>query len=414
MSDESASKSILSYSSAILFCRVASVVQGLIVIRLMEPGVLGIWLELQLITIYGALAHFGLFNAVNRQVPFHNGRNEPDHARRVENVVRGVLLLFFSACAILIALLYATGTASSVRGRGALALAITAIVTLGIEFHLGLFRARHQFGRAGLASVVSAVAILLGLPLVYVWGFDGLMWRAVMAAVAGLVACLALDRWNFGVEFDRKATLALLRIGFPILIVGLGTVVFTSLDRTLIAALLDDYAMGQYAMCFALAKVLALFPVAIGQVYYPRMTELYAGEGISRRLIRICIRASLLSAAIVAVLAAAAFFAMPWIVVEYFPKYIEGLPALKISLLSYCALALTAGPAYFVISTVQKRRQLVVLVLGIAVTAAFAYGFVSYDLVGIAWARVIGTTAYVAGLWVIVLRSRSSTRPVIP
>jgi len=99
---KSVSGSILSYSSAILFCRVASVVQGLVVIRLMEPGILGIWLQLQLITIYGGLAHFGLFNAVNRQVPFHRGRDEPDRARYVENVVRGVLLFFFAAGLIVI------------------------------------------------------------------------------------------------------------------------------------------------------------------------------------------------------------------------------------------------------------------------------------------------------------------------
>ena len=59
-----------------LFCRVAAVVQGLFVIRWMEPSILGVWLQLQLITIYGALAHFGLLNAVNRQVPYHRGRNE--------------------------------------------------------------------------------------------------------------------------------------------------------------------------------------------------------------------------------------------------------------------------------------------------------------------------------------------------
>jgi len=410
----SVSGSILSYSSATLFSRVASVVQGLVIIRWLEPGVLGLWLELQLIAIYGSLAHFGLLNAINRQIPFHGGRGEEDRARQVENVVRGVMLILFAAGLIVIGGMYLAGVTATERGRGVLALVFATVVTLGIEFHMGLFRARHEFGRAGLANVVSSLALILGLPLVYYWGFDGLLWRAAAIAAAGLVACIALNGWNLEAEFDGKATAGLLRIGLPIMIVGFGIVVFNSMDRVLISMLLDENAMGQYAMCFALAQVLALFPMAIGQIYYPRMTELYAAEGISKSLIRRCIEASALSAAIVAVLASGAFLAMPWVVAEYFPKYVEGLPALKIVLISYFLLALAAGPTYFVVSTVQKRRQLVALVLGILVTFACAHALYSHELVGIAWSRVVGAAVYVSGLWMIVLRSRPGVRSAVP
>jgi O-antigen/teichoic acid export membrane protein len=405
MSRKTVTGSVLSYSSAILFCRVAAVVQGLFVIRWMEPGVLGMWLQLQLITIYGTLAHFGVLNAVNRQVPFHNGRDEPERARHVEAVARGLLMVFLVVGLIALAGMYVGGVTATARGRGILTLVFAAIVTLGIDFHLGLFRARHQFGRAGLASVVTASVILLGLPLVYYWNFDGLLWRAAAASTAGLVACLALNDWNVTVTFDRGTARELLRVGSPIMVVGLGTVAFTSMDRTLIALLLHEDAMGQYALCFALAKVLALFPMAIAPVYYPRMTELYSASGISRELIRRCVEASALSAAIVGVLAGGAFFTMPWLVGAYFPKYTGGLPALKIALLSYFILALAAGPTYFVISTVQKRRQLVALLLGLVATVSCGWALQTHALVGIAWALVAGSAVYVSGLWMIVLRS---------
>ncbi len=314
MNRKPVSGSILSYSSATLFGRVLSVVQGLVIIRWLEPEVLGMWLQLQLITIYGSLAHFGLLNAVNRQIPFHHGRGEPDRARNVEDVVRGALLIFCATGLVAIVGMHLAGVTATERGRGVLALVFTAIVTLGIEFHLGLFRARHAFGRAGLVNVVSSLLILLGLPLVYYWGFDGLLWRAAAAATAGLMVCITLNGWNLGAEFDWKATVGLLRIGLPIMIFSVGIIAFNSMDRTLIALLLDENAMGLYAMCFALAQVLALFPTTIGQIYYPRMTELYAAEGISRSLIRRCIDASALSAAVVAVLACGAFFTMPWVV----------------------------------------------------------------------------------------------------
>jgi O-antigen/teichoic acid export membrane protein len=414
MSGKNVSGSVLSYSSAILFCRIAAVVQGLFVIRWMEPGVLGMWLQLQLITIYGTLAHFGVLNAVNRQVPFHNGRDEPERARHVEAVARGVLLGFLLVGGLALAGMYVAGITATARGRGILTLVFAAIVTLGIDFHLGLFRARHQFGRAGLASVVNALVILFGLPLVYYWSFDGLLWRAAAASAAGLLACLALNDWDLAVTFDRRAALGLLRIGLPIMIVGLGTVAFSSMDRTLIALLLDEDAMGQYALCFALAKVLALFPMAIGQIYYPRMTELYSASGFSAALMRRCVEASALSAAIVGTLAAGAFLTMPWIVHAYFPKYTTGLAALKIALLSYFLLAWAAGPTYFVISTVQKRRQLVALLLGLVATVSCGWALRTFELVGIAWALVFGSAVYVSGLWAIVLRSSARPSTVTP
>lgn len=391
-----------------VFCRVAAGVQGFFVIRWMEPSVLGIWLQLQLITIYGALAHFGLLNAVNRQVPYHRGRDEEERAVHVERVVRGMLLLFMAASLVVLAGMFLAGVGSSPRRRGVIALVFVTVIMLGTDFHLGLFRARHQFGRAGLASVAIASVILIGLPLVYYFGFEGLLWRAALASTTGLLACLALNRRDLSATLDWKATAELLRIGLPIMVVGFGIVAFTSMDRTLIALLLDESAMGQYALCFALAKVLALFPMVIGQIYYPRMTELYAAGGFTRALILRCVQASGLSAAIVGILAGGAFFTMPWVVARFFPKYTAGLPALKVALLAYFVLALAAGPSYFVVSTVQKRRQLVALFLGLVAIVTAGYSLSDQGLVGIAWSLVIGAAVYVAGLWVIVLRSTSA------
>ena len=57
-------------------------------------------------------------------------------------------------------------------------------------------------------------------------------------AFAKLLACIALNGWNLKAEFDWKATVGLLRVGSPIMIVGFGLVAFNSMDRTLILLLL--------------------------------------------------------------------------------------------------------------------------------------------------------------------------------
>lgn len=398
-------RSIVSYTSSVMYCRLVAIVQSLIVIRWMEPADLGIWLALQLITIYGAHAHLGMLNAVNRELPLHRGREEFDCAERIENVARGSLSVMMLVGLAIVGVMTVVGMGASDYGRGAIALTFTAVVTLGVEFHLGVFRSRNEFGRAGMAGVINATVILAGLPLVYYWRYDGLLWRVALAALITLAFCLGMNRWNFTVAFDWKETRALIRRGAPILVVVLGLAAFAAMDRTLIVWLLDEQAMGHYALCFAVARIMKMFPTTFGQVFYPRMTALYAQEGLSRNLLRRCVQASALSVAAVAVTAVGAVAVLPWAVDRFFPKYAPGLPALNIAIVAYVVLSLAAGPTYFLISTMQKRRQLVALVAGAATMVLFATQFAPRTLEGIAWSLVAGTAVYIAGLWTIVLVS---------
>ena len=393
------------YTSALLFCRFAAVVQGFVIIRLMDPAVLGVWLGLQLIPIYGVHAHFGMLNAVNRQIPFYRGRGDLARAVNVEQTARGNLTLLAAAYLCVPVVLFLLGYSRTDVERGSLLLIVATAVNILFQFYAGLFRARNEFGKAGLANVINAIVILVGLILVYHYGFDGLLWRAVAVAVLSLLGCVVMDRWSWKMRFDRRETGHLLKIGLPIMILSYGIVVFSSMDRTLILVFLDDRAMGEYALCFAIARVVTLFPSLVGQVYYPRMTELYASTGLSRALLKTCGQASLLSAVVAGAVCLTSYMALPPLVETWFPKYAAGLPALYIALIAYFLLSLSGGPNYFLISTVQKRRQFVVL-LGAAGVMTLAAAFLSADgLIGIAWSLVLGVTGYVVGLWGIVLNS---------
>ena len=120
MAEPSISRTIISYTSATIFCRIVAVVQSLVVIRWMEPADLGMWLGLQLITIYGAHAHFGVLNAVNRQLPYHRGRNEFEQAERIENVARGSLFVVMVTGLAAAVLMTGSGVGGSNYGRGAI------------------------------------------------------------------------------------------------------------------------------------------------------------------------------------------------------------------------------------------------------------------------------------------------------
>ncbi len=401
----SAPRAIISYSSAMLVSRFLTGVQGLVLIRLLEPEVLGVWLGLQLIALYGVHAHFGLINAVNRQVPFYRGRNELDSASNVEELARGSLSILSAVGLCVLAALYPSGWFDSAAGRGALAVTMATIININVQFYVGLFRARHEFGKAGLISVINSVVIFIGLPLVYFFGFNGLLWRAIVAAVIVFISCIAMDGFVYRMKHNGREVLGLIRIGFPIMVMSYGIVLFSAMDRTLILLFLDERAMGEYALCFAAATIVSLLPGLIGQVYYPRMTEAFSVSGITRGLVRICAQSSLVSAAIAGCVCLACYFVLPPVVDLWFPKYTQGVPALRIALIAYFLLSFTAGPNYFLISTVQKRRQFMIYVAAAVLMLLSGYWLANYGLVGIAWSLVIGVAMCVFGLWTIVFAS---------
>ena len=412
MSEARLQGAIFSYSSLMVLARVFAMAQGIMVLKWMEPDGLGIWLGLQLIAIYGVHAHFGLVNAVNRQVPYHNGRGDSLQARRIANVTRGSLLLGSVVALAALLGLYGLGVFHDVGRRVVFFVTAATILTLNVQFYVGLFRARHQFARAGVIKLIGSLTVFSGLPLVYYFSLEGLCWRALGAATVSLGACILLDRGSFKIAFDWRETRGLIQIGFPILIVSYALVIFSSMDRLLIWLFLDEQAMGEYALCFLASSTVSLLPSLIGQVYYPRMTESYAAHGLSGDMLPLCRRASFTSAIVAGGLCLGIQAVLPWVVDEFFPNYVPGLAPLKITLVAYFILSLSSGPTYFLIATVQKRRQFLVLLVAAGLMALAGHAWSGTGLPGIAWALVLGVSAYVSGLWAVVWNStRHATVP---
>ena len=195
---------VFSYSSLMLLARLLAMASGIMVIRWMEPERLGIWLGLQLIALYGVHAHFGLIQAVNRQVPYYNGREVSLRARHIASVTRGTLLLG-SALALAVLLgLYGMGIFHTVERRVLFFVTASTILALNVEFHIGLFRARHQFTRAGAIALTNALVVVMGLPLVYYFDLEGLAWRALAAGAIALFLCTVMDGGYAKITLDWR------------------------------------------------------------------------------------------------------------------------------------------------------------------------------------------------------------------
>jgi O-antigen/teichoic acid export membrane protein len=371
---------------------------------------MGLWIALQLIQTYGIQAHLGVINSVNREIPYSIGRGAYDQAQIIENVGRTSILAISILLVAILLLVYSIVDFAPLLRKGILFVGLATALNLNIEYYVGLFKATGRFGKASVVQAVRALLMLGGLVLVYGYSFDGLCWRAVIVAATPLLVCVSIDGWKYPLDFNWIRAKELVAIGMPIMILSYAIVLYSSLDRLAILAFLSNVELGYFALGIAVSGAISVFPSAIGQVYYPEMVQEYARHPYSKRLLLLCMKASGLATALSISIGVLLFFLLPWLVGHFFMNYRPGLHPTLIALVAYCILALTSGPNYFLIATVQKRKYLAVLFGAAAFQLILGYFLSGLGLNGIAWSILIGSFFYVAALWFLVF-SISSVKP---
>ena len=396
---------VLPFVSIGLVSNLILTLQGIIILKFVPPTIMGIWLALQLIQNYGIQCHFGILNGMSRQIPLYVGKEMKDYAERIESSARQNILILSSIGLTILFILYVFKIFSSEMNIFICAMILITIIRLNMEFHIALFKAKQQFKKASIIIASEAMLMLLALPLVYFMQLDGLILRSLICAILLLILSSKLNNWAYRVESSYLLTKEIIFIGFPIMILGLALVVFGSMDRLMILKFLDTETLGIYSIGLAVASILSLIPAFSGQSFYPKMVELYGSKGIGKKMIMLCIQSSMISFLITSLGVILIYFLLP-IFVEYFlESYINGITAMKIILISGLFLALTAGPNYFIIASEQKIKQIGLIAFVVILIFLFSLKFSSLGLNGILWSVVVGSFAYMMGLWLIVLTS---------
>ena len=379
--------------------------QGIIILKLVSPAVMGVWLALQLIQNYGIQFHFGILNGMSRQIPLYIGKDMKDFACRIESVARqNIFILSLIALAIVL-FLFVTEIFSSEMKIFVCSMILITIIRLNMEFHIALFKAKQQFNKASMVIASEAILMLLSLPLVYYMDLNGLILRSLICAICLLLLSFKLNNWTLEVKKNLSITKEIIYVGFPIMVLGLALVVYGSMDRLMILKFLDTESLGFYSIGLAVASVLSLIPAFTGQSFYPKMVEIFGSKGICKEMIMMCTQASLISFFVTFIGIVFIYFFLPIFIEFFLESYVSGISAMKIILLSGLSLSITSGPNYFIIASEQKFKQIGMIGLVIILIFLLSSKLSYLGLEGILWSVVIGSFAYMIGLWFIVLTS---------
>ena len=155
-------------------------------------------------------------------------------------------------------------------------------------------------------------------------------------------------------------------IGGPILLTGVVSSLFYSLDKLMILAYLSDreFQLGCYSLALMVTAQLLGLGNMFSTVMGPRYGEKFGQSGSRREVARLAARASELQAAAMSLPGALAIVAAPPVLARMLPDYHAGLAPIIWLVPGAIALAVALPASQYLIAVAHERRALAAVIAG--------------------------------------------------
>jgi O-antigen/teichoic acid export membrane protein len=373
---------------------------GLALRRHIGPTLAGIWTALELLPVYAANAHLGIFSAAERELPFLLGaQREPEFERLRGSVLRVARILAAAAALLtIVAALVLEPRVSRELFVGLLAYSGIVAAQILINYDIILLRARQRFvtlsSRQGMGNLAKAGFVIGGGYLGGVYGIYGgllaagaLQWALFRRAVRDS-GTPRLPEGSSG-RSDWDPILPLLRQGLPILAGALAFDTLRNADKMVIGGLLGATALGVYSVPALICQGLFFLPNALSVVLYPRLQQRYGATGDPQALQRFVLLPTQLLADGLLVVVSFIYLVGPTGIAWALPEYGGAENALRFLLFGTYFVSLTQFAGQFLLTIRKQVPSLYVMIPSTALAFALCAAGARWGATGVA----AGTTA---------------------
>ncbi|MBI2549262.1 lipopolysaccharide biosynthesis protein [Candidatus Woesearchaeota archaeon] len=371
-------------------------IRGLIVAAMLGPTFFGIWRGLQLIPMYGAYAHLGTINAMERQLPYYRAKQEHEHCLHIRNVTLSstIIITLLVTFGIIIYSFFA-----SLSREFLLGIQLIAVVVLLQQlwiFFTKYLNTEKKFIIKSTSNLILAVASILFMPgLIFIMGFTGLFIGLILAYLVTLVYIWIHLDFKFSFSLEGLELKTLLQIGFPIIILGLLATLLMSIDRLLILRYSDAKNLGYYSIGIMFLTLIRLGSRVITEVLSPRIYERLGSTEKLESIQGLVFKPTYVSSLLFPFLLGISFFLLPLIITMFLPEYVAGIDALKILIVASFFIPLNPlGMIFFIgISKQHKLIPLAVLLIIFTFLTQYLLLKAGFGILGVAIA--VGLTIVV-------------------
>jgi len=400
-------------SGSTIVCQAIGIVTGFALRFALNPAQMGVWQALKLFLTNANYANLGISKGAARELSMALGRGRPEEAQHGIDLAFTVNTLTSLGYAALLIVAGVWIGAGSSTWSWAWAVGLTAVGLLSVlqryaTFQVTLMRASQQFGPTSQLAILEAVLTLAVAVSATFWaGLNGLYLGTLGVLLASIVFlhCRGALPWRWA--WDVPEIRRLVAIGSPILLAGVISTVFRSLDKLLILGCMSDreFQLGCYSLALMVTGQLYGLGNMLAIVIGPRLSQRFGRSGDRGDVARLTVEASELQAATTVLPAALTLVLAPPLLGWLLPAYTPGLPAMCWLIPGVVALNVALLPAQYLVSIEREKWSLAAVLAATGITAVLNWSAIKagWGLSGVAASTSLGYFLYlllVAGpLW---------------
>jgi len=364
------------------------------VLKYISPSELGVIHTMMLIPTYFGFIHFGVFNGLSRNYAIFQAQRRKNKVQRVVDaswLVGKIISIIGGTVGVVIIIYFVLLDKSSIFIWSTMVVLAMLTFTPLQEINLRIFLSNQSFHRLGILMTIHNVIIfILGILPMFL-GVIGLIIRRALDPVIKFFLLLYKTPTRPKAQGEWKEIIELGKVGMPMLITGVIYSYLTIADRSLIAFSLGTTAVGNFALAGIVTMIINFLPSSLGMLLYPKAATAYGQMKSSKALRRYFWIGLTLNVALILPFCFLIYFGISPIVETFFPEYIKGIEAAKISAI---------GSIFFVFMGIEyiipivRRNFLYQIAIGFCLGLTWILGLLfinsGFGIEGVAWARLIG------------------------
>ena len=392
-------KTFLIFTLCNILGLILSTISSLWAARLLGPNVMGMYNAFNLLIVYSPLLAPGIYNGLNLGIPLFIGRGEMNRVSLLVDTAHymtKIVSMISFVVLLIIGVLYAVIIKNNDISLGYIVFAAVIPVTFYKTFVEVTCRTSGDFYKLSFVRISVGVLGLITVPLIYITPWGGMLARTVILALVGLVLIWYGRKIPSIARFEITEFKYLMKTGIPIFIVGYIYVFMNNLDRTLIVKMLGVDVLGYYTPSLLLLQGMAVIPMSVNQIIYPRMAELYGRTGSVRSLSALAFKPIPLLTIIQLPFVVLGWVYLPDVLNSLLPQYGKAVDACRLAMVSGFILTLNSPGNIFNILRKQMQYSIILVISCVIMAIASIYNVKhNFGLVGIVYATIISNTFFV-------------------
>ena len=326
------------FSLSSTFLSFSNMLAGLIVINWLSPEDLGLWNSIYVALYYVSFMQLGVFNALNREMPFYLGKGMPKFAQSLVATTQWhskiLVLIVLIGTFVFVGFCFINSVYNDKILFSIANLGLVIALQLTINFLTVTFRANKSFKVLTKINFIQSAVILFSLIAVYIYGYYGYVFRFVIISLSLFIMMYAKRPFKIKSRLDISNYKLLLKTGVPLFILVFGLNITDTFNRLVLLKISDYESIGYYYPAIAIIVAMRVLPGAVSQFLYPKIS-FEVGKSNDLNKIWGWIWKTLISiVAIMTPFAILGYFILPYMFELFFSEYIKSIDAAQLALFS--------------------------------------------------------------------------------